>query len=114
MAPANRQMAAVLATGMNLMVIASYLCDVLRTRTAKAPSPGNGSRLWFETNEFLNLFHGLRKAGNQTIGLRSLETAPGFIGIAAEPPDAHHHFELGEPFADLLAKGSRRGERIRR
>ncbi len=60
------------------------------------------------------MLHGLREAGGQAIGLSPLETGHGFLRIAAESPDANHHFEFWEPFPDLLAHGPRRRERVRR
>src|ERR1017187_1076459 len=78
----------------------------------EAAAEGRGLRL--RTNEFLNILHGLREASGQAIGLSSLETGHGFLRIAAESPDANHHFEFREPFPDLLAHGPRRRERVRR
>ena len=62
---------------------------------------------------FLNMLHGLREAGGQAVGLSPLETGLGFLRVAAESPDANHHFEFWEPFADLLAHGTCRSERVR-
>ena len=60
------------------------------------------------------MLHGLREAGGQAIGLRSLEASHGFVRIAAESPDADHYFEFRKPFPDLLAHGPRRRKRVRR
>jgi len=65
-------------------------------------------------NELLNVRHCLRQADGKAIGLGSLETGLGLLRIAAESPDANHHFELWEPFADLLAHVPGRRERVRR
>src|ERR1019366_4517994 len=73
-----------------------------------------GRRLRLGTNEFLNVLHGLRQAGGKAIGLRSLETSLGFVRVAAESPNANHHFEFWEPRPDLLEHGPRRRERVRR
>src|SRR5579864_9381744 len=73
-----------------------------------------GSRLWLGTNEFLNMLHGFREASGQASRLSSLEKRLRFLLIAAESPDANHHFEFWEPFPDLLAHRPRGSERIRR
>jgi hypothetical protein len=71
-----------------------------------------GSGLGPGTNEFLNMLLSLRETSGQAIGLSSLETGLDLERIAAESPDANHHFELWETFSDLLAPSPRRRERV--
>lgn len=60
------------------------------------------------------MLHRLGEASGQPIGLSSLEAGFGFERVAAESPDANHHFEFRETFPDLFAHRSRRCESVRR
>jgi hypothetical protein len=52
--------------------------------------------LGYASDEILNVPHGLRDAGGQTIRLDSLETSHSLLYVAAKSPHANHHFEFRE------------------
>ena len=54
------------------------------------------------------------EAGEEAIGLSSLEAGLGLERFAAESPDANHNFEFWETFPDLSAHRSCRRKRARR
>ena len=90
------------------------MCRANTLKKTRPTLPVRAARLRLGVNEFLDMRHGLRKAGRQTIGLCTLETSDGFLHVAAESPNANHHLQFREPFPDLLAHGARRRKRVRR